>query len=207
MNSDPDSNLSGYSQYVYGGNSWGGGGSTQRPNRIIADARDAITKFIGYNRLDESGCLRRCLDMLGYKNNRIGAIRNIQMVTKGDNGRAGEHTAEYQEGLNLINTLLAQKRPVVVGIDYSSSRTGETINEGITDHFVVIVSKETRLIDGKETEVYRYYDPITSNTNLGTHDDNYLYLKDNKLVGVYKHHSKNPNLPYTVTQVREYKKP
>lgn len=206
VNSDPDFTLSGYSQYVYGGNSWGGGGSTQRPNRIIADARSAISKFIGYDKNDKPGCLRRCLDMLGYRNNRIGAIRNIQMVTKGDNGRAGEHTAEYQEGLNLINTLLAQKRPVVVGIDYSTGRTGETINEGITDHFVVIVSKETRLIDGKETEVYRYYDPITKHADLGTHKDNYLYLKDNKLIGVYKYHPSRP-LDYTVTQVREYKKP
>lgn len=210
MNPNPEVSPSGYPQYIYGGYSdggGGGGGSTQRPNRIIADARGAISKFIGYDSKDKSGCLRRCLDMLGYRNYRIGAIRDIRMVTKGDNGRAGEHTAEYQEGLNLINTLLAQKRPVVVGIDYSTSRTGETINEGITDHFVVIVSKETRLIDGKETEVYRYYDPITSKEPKGTHEDNFLFLKNNKLIGVYKHHPQKPNLRYTVTQVREYKKP
>lgn len=97
--------------------------------------------------------------------------------------------------------LLAQKRPVV-GIDYS---VGE-LNEGITDHFVVIVSRETRLIDRKETEVYRYYDPITNYASNGTHEDNYLYLKEGKLVGIYQHYPKR-KLNYTVTQVREYKHP
>lgn len=82
----------------------------------------------------------------------------------------------------------------------------EWINEGITDHYVVIVPKETRLIDGKEIEVYRYYDPITSSRKYGTYEDNYLYLKDNKLIGVYKHHLRGL-LNYTVTRVREYKKP
>lgn len=114
--SDPSGNWIG-SENLDGG---GGGGSTQRHKRIIADARGAIPKFIGYDPDDKLGCLRRCLNMLGYSNNSsIRPIKKIQMVTKGDNGRAGAHTAEYQEGLNLINTLLAQKRPVVVGIDYS----------------------------------------------------------------------------------------
>lgn len=129
------------------------------------------------------------------------------MVSDLGDGYAGKSTAEFQQGLDLIESHLRQKRPVVVGIDYAARKKGEWIKEGITDHYVVIVSKETRLIDGKEIEVYRYYDPITSSRKYGTHEDNYLILEDNKLAGVYKHHPQNPNLPYIVTQVREYKKP
>lgn len=108
---------------AYGGE---GGGTTQDYNRVIVDARSAISKFVGYISTPEErdGCLRRCLDMLGYKNNRIATIRNIQMVSDLGEGYAGKSTAEFQQGLDLIESHLRQKRPVVVGIDYAARKKG-----------------------------------------------------------------------------------
>lgn len=184
--------------------SYGGGGyiSDIEENNDVWDSRNKV-KFVGYDKKDPSGCLRRCQEMIGVTVG-SGYLKMVQMVQNDGTGRAGNKTDKYREGMDLLDSQLKNNQPVIVGVDYQSQH-GAKINEGITDHFIVIVSSEIIQINGENVRVYQYYDPITSNDNFGTSQSNYLYEKDGKLIGIYKHHPSRPDgLDYTITQIRQY---
>lgn len=177
-------------------NNIGGGSSHQS---ISWDVRSQVT-FKGFDRNDPKGCLRRCLEMIGLPHN-TGWKECIEIVQNNGEGRAGENTLNSKKGIELISTLLAQGRPVIVGIDYQPG----TINNGITDHFVVIVSSRISTINGERIRIYEYYDSMTRIPSNGTSNKNFLYEKDGKLIGKFMYHRDYPQgMPYTVTEVRRY---
>lgn len=178
----------------------GGGGRSSRPQQDTTfwDAKVNVIKFSGFQSSDKTGCLKRCREMIGTH---LKKTVEIPMVMNNGQGRAGDSTSNYHKGINLIQEQLRKNKPVILGVDYQEG----VINEGITDHFIVVVSSGFKVVDGRSVRVYYYMDPITKNEEYGTSPENYLYEKDGKLIGVYRHHRSRPNgLNYTVTQVRKY---
>ena len=90
--------------------------------------------------------------------------------------------------------------PVQVGVDHALNYKGGKLNEGTTDHFVVIIGKSCD--NGKV--YYRFYEVGTGHKSKGTSSDNRLYLDTSNysLKGktAYTDHI------YTVTQIRNNKK-
>jgi len=103
-------------------------------------------------------------------------------------------------GIKYLDLQLKEGNPVQVGVDHDLNYKGGTLNEGTTDHFVVIVGKSC----DKGRVYYRFYDVGTRFEAKGKSEDNRLYLNlsDYSLKGktVYNGHN------YTVTQIRNNQK-
>ena len=109
-------------------------------------------------------------------------------------------TDESKRGIKYLDLQLKEGNPVQVGVDHALNYKGGTLNEGTTDHFIVIVGKSCD--NGKV--YYRFYDVGTRHESKGASDDNRLYLNTSNysLKGktAYNDHI------YTVTQIRNNKK-
>lgn len=107
------------------------------------------------------------------------------------------NTDEAKKGVAYIDSELKAGRPILVGVDHALNYKGGTLNEGTTDHFIVIVGKGCD--DGKIC--YRFYDVGTSHMDKGASEDNKLYLNatDYSLKGTTAYNGST----YTVTQVRK----
>lgn len=107
------------------------------------------------------------------------------------------NTDEAKKGVAYIDSELKAGRPILVGVDHALNYKGGTLNEGTTDHFIVIVGKGCD--DGKIC--YRFYDVGTKYLEKGASEDNRLYLNatDYSLKGTTAYNGST----YTVTQVRK----
>ena len=104
-----------------------------------------------------------------------------------------------QTALKYINDQLLNGHPVQVGVDHALDYKGGTLNEGTTDHFIVIVGKNCE----KGNVYYRFYDVGTSYESKGASTNNRLHLnKANYALQGRTEYNKNS---YTVTQVRKNK--
>lgn len=109
------------------------------------------------------------------------------------------NTAVSKDAVQYINEQLKNGNPVQVGVDHDLNYKGGTLNEGTTDHFVVIVSKGCD--DGKV--FYRFYDVGTKYEDKGSSKNNKLFLgTDNSLKGTTVYSGQT----YTVSQVRKNNK-
>ena len=84
--------------------------------------------------------------------------------------------------LGYIDEQLGKGLPVIVGTHYQFLRLAAAYNEGTTDHFVLIVGKDTGTYtndDGETVEApyYQYYDPGRSAAEQGTSTENRLYFR------------------------------
>ena len=108
-----------------------------------------------------------------------------------------------RQSVDYINSQLEEGWPVLVGVDhtfdYKLKINGvyRNINEGTTDHFIVIVGRKN--IDSNL--YYIYYEVGTHNKEKGESDDNKLLLGDD-----YSLRREMKNKKYIVTQVRRNKK-
>ncbi|MCF8715338.1 glycoside hydrolase family 104 protein [Joostella atrarenae] len=131
----------------------------------------------------------------GYPTNLIQTVleQNDTLVVK-----------KAKEGLDYLDEQINKKFPVLVGVNHTLRKDktrNKNINEGTTDHFIVIVGRgceEGRIF-------YRYFEvgtyPINKNVK-GINANNKLYLQlDNKITGEFAGGSKT----YTITQVRRNK--
>ncbi len=102
--------------------------------------------------------------------------------------------------INYIDNELKNGFPVQVGVDHDLNYKGGSLNEGTTDHFIVIIGKEIK----NKKVYYRFYDVATRFKEKGTSEENKLLLDevDYSLKGKTKYNGRN----YTVTQVRKNKK-
>ncbi|MGM5630052.1 hypothetical protein O2K51_04040 [Apibacter raozihei] len=104
-------------------------------------------------------------------------------------------TDQAKLGVSYLDSQLEKGNPVQVGVDHDLNYRGG-INEGTTDHFIVIIGRGCE--NGKI--YYHFYDVGTSYKAKGSSQNNKLYLdiSDYSLKGktVY-----NGNF-YTVTQIR-----
>lgn len=103
-----------------------------------------------------------------------------------------------KQAVEYINEQLKAGNPVQVGVDHALNYKGG-LNEGTTDHFVVIIGKGCD--NGKI--YYRFYDVGTKYEDKGSSINNKLFLgSDSSLKGTTVYNGQ----AYTVTQVRKNKK-
>ncbi|MET3027800.1 hypothetical protein ABXT06_14070 [Flavobacterium sp. UW10123] len=109
-------------------------------------------------------------------------------------------TEESKRGIKYLDLQLQAGNPVQVGVDHDLNYKGGTLNEGTTDHFIVIVGKSCE--NGKV--YYRFYDVGTRHESKGASNDNRLYLNTSNYS--LKGKTAYNNHVYTVTQIRNNKK-
>ena len=137
------------------------------------------SKFVAYNTNGQTNCLDLCKAILskygitnyGSPNNVFKLMYEVDGVLKhyGDNVQQN-----YQNAINCINCHLEAGRPIIVGVNH---KIGQTINEGVTDHFVVIYG---RIYDSKTGYYhYLYYDVCTSHISIGYSDMSNRFIYKN----------------------------
>lgn len=206
-----------------GGNS--GSGSNGNPKNEQNERGSAKVPFpdtfrykgYGVDGLDCFGVCSNVLEQLGYKicskteaiylkKEFIDANKKHKLRDISDNDRSNtiRNIGTSEECVQYLKNAINQGIPVVVGVDYRttliSNRTGEPINEGTTDHFIVIY-EYSHDIDGL---FFRY---IESGRKLWANAkwQNYiLRYSDGSLSGIkYKGEILDKENPtYTVTQYR-----
>ncbi|MCB9234973.1 MAG: DUF4157 domain-containing protein [Bacteroidia bacterium] len=99
--------------------------------------------------------------------------RKIQTFFE-ENKKDGEFTNQVNLGLKYIDGQLKAGKAVFVGVDKDPDSTNN-YNEGVTDHFVVIMGK------GQDDAgwYYRYFDPGSSYKSSGTSTDNKFRISAN----------------------------
>lgn len=96
---------------------------------------------------------------------------------------------------------LDENRPIQVGVNYKFGSVEKNCGNAnlTTDHFIVI----TAMKFDKEMNLYyfEFYDPGTSHTDIGTSENNrlYLYEKDN---GYILKGQRSSGTKYEVTEIR-----
>lgn len=109
------------------------------------------------------------------------------------------NSAVSKDAIQYINEQLKAGNPVQVGVDHDLNYKGGTLNEGTTDHFVVIIGKGCD--SGKV--FYQFYDVGTRYEDKGSSKNNKLFLgSDNSLIGTTVYSGQT----YTVSQVRKNSK-
>jgi len=146
-----------------------------------------------------TNCYEASCQMLNNEGVQTAGRANEVLVTGlGENGRAGNPTANAQNGFKMIDNALEHGDPIIVGVDYQG---GSPNYDKMTDHFIVISSKTETLDKGKVTSTtYNYFDPRTKHKDWGTSPTNKLSIQNNKMVGTFNHEYYNFN--YTVTTIR-----
>ena len=107
-----------------------------------------------------------------------------------------------QEGITYIDSQLEKGNPILIGVHHTLNYRGKNgkggINEGTTDHFIVIVGRGYE--NGKK--FYNFYEVGTSDRSSGENDNNKLYVYENRIEGSPHYNSKKK---YIVSQVRKNK--
>lgn len=203
----PDPNDPYIPPHYDGGGNVGGDGSgevdpQEKPEEEVS--RDPVElkdrkKFVGY---DGSECLelaKRTLKNYGITN--YGSSANVFRLVEEKDGKLVQWGAfpyqNYENAIECIDKHLNANRPIIVGVDYLPK---QGVNEGTTDHFVVITGR------GYDSEVGKYYytfmDNATSNVEKGCSDTNrFYYTEGNNLSGKSKIFEGTGKI-FTVSQVR-----
>lgn len=183
--------------------SGGGSGSSHSDDKDdYPDYPDVLStdKFSKFKPSEPRECFKRCKEMLtaGHGNWSGGDGKEILMANSSKTGEATTAASSFNEGLDYIDSQLAQGKPVIVTVDYQpGSTTGSTRDDQAGDHFVIIVG-------GGRTSGYHYFDPATEDVGRGTSTDNKFTMQGNLLKDVNncrgegKEYEKN----YTLTCVR-----
>lgn len=156
----------------------------------------------GDSKAQSVACKKTCDDILnkaGLASTSKADADKYQTALENDN-----HTAIIinstvsKQAVEYINEQLKAGNPVQVGVDHALNYKGG-LNEGTTDHFVVIIGKGCD--NGKI--YYRFYDVGTKYEYKGSSINNKLFLgSDSSLKGTTVYNGQ----AYTVTQVRKNKK-
>ena len=107
------------------------------------------------------------------------------------------NTEVSKTGVKYIDLQLDLGNPVQVGVDHGLNYKNGILNEGTTDHFIVIIGKSCE--NGKV--YYRFYDVGTRHESKGASENNRLYLDTSSysLKGKTEYNGST----YTVSQIRK----
>lgn len=161
-------------------------------------------KFVPYGANGEKNCLNICKAILRkYGLTDFGSSSNIYRLMYEDNKQLkyyGNNPREnYHNAIKCIDEHLEAGRPIIVGVNYQYNRN---INEGTTDHFVVIYGKDY----DKELKCncYLYYETGRGNVNDGFNEklNRFIYV-DSKKPSFYNPQSNHTSKArYDVIQIR-----
>lgn len=136
------------------------------------------SKFVSYGTNGVKNCLDLCKMILKkYGLSYFGSSTNIYKLLYEKDGKLnyyGDNPKEnYKKAIGCIDRHLENGRPIIVGVNHT---IGRGINEGSTDHFVVIYGRE--YVDGYY--FYYYYEVGKGNVVYGFNENNrFIYDTSN----------------------------
>lgn len=168
-----------------------------KQNKSLLDKK----KFIGYQEGDPKGCCDRCVDMLAQygivDKGSGGKVYKLMYESGGKLVKFGNNPSEnYSRAIECIDKHLDNDRPIIVGVNHT---IGRGINEGTTDHFVLIHSRRYE----NNCWYYEYYETGTSYTDTGCSQNNsFIYVPDGQNGPSFYNKNGYVHGRYDVTQVR-----
>ena len=162
------------------------------------------SKVITYGQNGVTNCLDLCKTILrNYGMDDFGSSENVFQLLRESNGGlkyCGKDPKEnYRRAVDCIDEHLNNGRPIIVGVNHT---LGKTLNEGATDHFVVIYGKGYD--SNFDCDYYTYYEVGRSSIE-GAYDDEknrFLYIDDyNPMFYDFKSNRKDEKR-FDVTHVR-----
>lgn len=160
------------------------------------------SKFVGYKTNGISNCLDLCkLILKNYGLTSFGSSANVFKLMYENNGElihyGNDIETNYQNAIKCIDRHLEAGRPIIVGVNHTLNKD---INEGATDHFVVIYGKGYD--ENMECNFYNYYEVGKSDIKKG-YDDilNRFYFKNGNELFDPKS-GRSDEARFDVTQVR-----
>ena len=162
------------------------------------------SKVVTYGKNGVTNCLTLCKTILkNYGLDDFGSSETaIQLLTESNGGLKyyGKNPRKnYREAIECIDRHLNNGRPIIVGVNHT---LGRGINEGATDHFVVIYGKGYD--SNFDCDYYTYYEVGKSNISASYDDENnrLLYI-DEEQPSFYDFKSnRGDGKRFDVTQVR-----
>ena len=162
------------------------------------------SKFVGYKTNGITNCLELCKKILNnYGLTSYGSSSNVFCLMHEVNGRLeyyGDNVQNnYKNAIDCIDRHLENNRPIIVGVNHTINKG---INDGTTDHFVVIYGRDYDEIE--KCNYYNYYEVGKSNIEAGYDDSlNRFYYKDGDKPEFYDPESKRGDKArFDVIQVR-----
>lgn len=137
------------------------------------------SKFVGWKTNGITNCLELCKMILRkYGLTNFGNSSNIYRLMYENDGKLEYYKPNnvsirdnYKTATNCIDKHLESGRPIIVGVNHTFNRG---INEGTTDHFVVIYGREEL---SKHCTHYLYYEVGKGNPVNGTSNENrFVYI-------------------------------
>lgn len=160
-------------------------------------------KFVPYKTNGITNCLDLCKMILNnYGLTYYGSSAHVFKLMYEKDGKLihyGDNVKEnYNNAINCIDRHLENNRPIIVGVNHT---IGKTINEGTTDHFVVIYGRG--FDKSKNSYYYNYYEVGKSNIVDGYDDvSNRFYYTLDPLALCDTISKRGDKVRFDVTQVR-----
>ena len=162
------------------------------------------SKVVTFGTNGVKNCLDLCKIILkNYGLSDFGSSSNVyQLLCEKGGGLKyyGKNPREnYRNAIECIDNHLNNGRPIIVGVNHT---LGKTLNEGATDHFVVIYGKGYD--PTFECYYYTYYE-VGKSTIEGSYDDKknrFLYIDEDNPMFYDEHSNRNDGKRFDVTQVR-----
>jgi hypothetical protein len=162
------------------------------------------SKVVTYGQNGVTNCLTLCKTILkNYGLDGFGSSETaIQLLIESNGGLKyyGNNPQEtYREAIECIDRHLNNGRPIIVGVNHT---LGRGINEGATDHFVVIYGKGYD--SNFDCNYYTYYEVGKSNISASyDNENNRLLYIDEERPSFYDFKSnRGDGKRFDVTQVR-----
>lgn len=161
-------------------------------------------KFVGYKTQGITNCLDLCKKILNnYGLKTYGSSTAVFRLIYEKNGKlqyfGTDPQNNYKNAIKCIDRHLENNRPIIVGVNHTLNRG---INEGTTDHFVVIYGRGYD--NNTKSYYYQYYEVGKSNVANGYDDElNRFYYIDSETPLFYDNESRRGDkVRFDVTQVR-----
>lgn len=162
------------------------------------------SKVVTYKTNGVTNCLDLCKMILNnYGLNNYGSSNNIYRLMHEVGGTLeyyGKNPRKnYREAIECIDKHLNSGRPIIVGVNHT---LGRGINEGTTDHFVVIYGKGYD--SNFDCNYYTYYEVGKSNISASYDDENnrLLYIDEEEPAFYDFKSNRGDGKRFDVTQVR-----
>lgn len=117
----------------------GGGGETEETIKSDIELMDE-NNFVGYD--VSKNCMAGCKAIMDNYNVGYGGPNHVYQLLVENDGElvhyGSDHVTNYTNAINCIDRHLDANRPIIVGVNHTPR---QNINEGATDHWIVITGR------------------------------------------------------------------